>query len=177
MTPSPPQPSHIPLPTSPLKGEELGSLPFKGRAGVGMGFVEDGVIRIKEQPMEAQTNSFILKNRLQRVLRRNMTDAEQALWKRLRGHQIKGYKFRRQHPFGDYILDFVCLEAKLVIEADGGQHNESTQDLVRDQALASAGFRVMRFWNNQVLNEIESVVESIWLELERLPPSPPQPSP
>ena len=127
--------------------------------------------------MKAQTNSFILKNRLQRVLRRNMTDAEQALWRRLRGCQVKGCKFRRQHPFGDFILDFVCLEARLVVEVDGGQHNESAQDLARDQALADAGFRVMRFWNNQVLNEVESVVESIWLELETLAPSSPKPTP
>ena len=90
-----------------------------------------------------------------------MTDAEQMLWRRLRGCQIKGCKFRRQHPFGDYILDFVCLEAKLVIEVDGGQHNESAQDVVRDRVLVNADFRVMRFWNNQVLNEIEPVVESI----------------
>jgi very-short-patch-repair endonuclease len=127
--------------------------------------------------MKGQTNSFILKKRLQRTLRSNMTDAERALWKRLRSCQLNGCKFRRQHPFGDFILDFVCLEAKLVIEIDGGQHNDSAQDFVRDQALESAGFRVMRFWNNQVLNEIESVVESIWLELERLTPPPSQPSP
>jgi very-short-patch-repair endonuclease len=118
--------------------------------------------------MKGQTNSFVLKNRLQRLLRSNMTDAECALWKRLRGCQLNGCKFRRQHPFGDFILDFVCLEAKLVIEVDGGQHNGSAQDLDRDQVLENAGYRVMRFWNNQVLNEIESVVESIWLELERL---------
>jgi len=127
--------------------------------------------------MKAQTNSYILNNKLQRTLRHNMTDAERALWKRLRGCQIQGYKFRRQHPFGDFILDFVCLEAKLVIEIDGGQHNGSAQDTVRDQALESAGLRVMRFWNNQVLSEIESVVEAVWLELERLTPSPPQASP
>ena len=127
--------------------------------------------------MKGQTNSFILKNRLQRSLRRNMTDAEKLLWKRLRICQVKGYKFRRQHPFNDFILDFVCLEARLVIEIDGGQHNGSAQDLVRDQILENAGFRVMRFWNNQVLNEIESVTESIWLELGRLAPSPTQPPP
>jgi len=127
--------------------------------------------------MKAQTNAFILKNRLQKKLRRNMTDAEQALWKRLRGCQVKNYKFRRQHPFGDFILDFICLEAGLVVEVDGGQHNESAQDSARDQVLANAGLRVMRFWNNQVLNEIESVVEAIWLELERLTPSPSQPPP
>jgi len=106
-----------------------------------------------------------------------MTDAERALWKRLRCCQISGCKFRRQHPFGDFILDLVCLEAMLVIEVDGGQHNGSVQDLVRDQVLESAGFRVMRFWNNQVLNEIDSVVEAIWLELGRLPSPPSQPSP
>ena len=119
--------------------------------------------------MRGQTNNFVLKNRLQRTLRRNMTDAEQALWKRLQGCQVKSRKFRRQHPFGDFILDFVCLEAKLVVEVDGGQHNGSAQDLVRDQILESTGFRVMRFWNNQVLNEIESVVEAIWWALEPHP--------
>lgn len=123
--------------------------------------------------MKGQTNTSILKNRLQRRLRGNMTDAEQALWRRLRGCQINNYKFRRQHPYGDFILDFVCLEIKLVVEVDGGQHNQSTQDVLRDQALSAAGFRVMRFWNNQVLNDIESVVEFIWLELEKINPSPP----
>ena len=106
-----------------------------------------------------------------------MTDAEQAIWRRLRGCQVKSYKFRRQHPFGNFILDFVCLEARLVVEIDGGQHNESAQDLVRDQVLANAGFQVMRFWDNQVLNELDSVMENIWLELEQLTPSPSHPSP
>ncbi len=118
--------------------------------------------------MKGQTNNFVL-SRLQRTLWRNMTDAEQALWKRLRGCLIKGRKFRRQHLFGDFTLDFVCLEAKLVVEIDGGQHNGSTQDLVRDQIMESAGFRVMRFWNNQVLSEIKSVVEAVWLALEPHP--------
>ncbi len=109
---------------------------------------------------------------MSRGLRRNMTDAERALWQQLRGRQIKGYKFRRQHPFGDFILDFVCLEAKLVIEVDGGQHNDALKDLVRDRAFTQAGFRVMRFWNNQVLNELESVVDAIWLALEEPHPHP-----
>ena len=124
--------------------------------------------------MKGQTNNFVLENRLQRTLRRNMTDAEQALWKRLRGCQVNGCKFRRQHPFRDFILDFACLETRLVIEIDGGQHNGSAQDMARDQVLENADFRVMRFWNNQVLNEIESVVEGIWSALETHPhPSPP----
>ena len=77
-----------------------------------------------------------------------------------------GRKFRRQHPYGDFILDFVCLEAILVIEVDGGQHNESRKDEVRDQTLMEAGFRVIRFWNNQVLNELDAVLEVIKVALE-----------
>lgn len=127
--------------------------------------------------MKGQTNTFVLKNRIQRTLRRNMTDSEKLLWQKLRGCQIKNYKFRRQHPFSDYILDFVCLEAKLVIELDGGQHNESVKDVLRDQALAKAGFRVMRFWNNQVMTELDAVVEKIWLEIEKSTPPPSPPSP
>ncbi len=127
--------------------------------------------------MKGQTNTFVLKKRIQRTLRRNMTDAEKLLWQKLRGCQIQNFKFRRQHPFGDFVLDFVCLEAMLIIEIDGGQHNESTKDELRDHALAKAGFRVMRFWNNQVLTELDAVVEEIWRELEKLypPPSPPSP--
>jgi very-short-patch-repair endonuclease len=98
-----------------------------------------------------------------------MTDAEQMLWKRLRDRQFNGHKFRRQHPFGDFILDFVFLEIKLVIEIDGSQHMESAKDQARDQALAHAGFMVARFWNNQVLNELDSVVEAIWNALEPHP--------
>ena len=123
--------------------------------------------------MKGQTNQYILANKLQRKLRKAMTDAEKKLWQQLRGKQFDGYKFRRQHPFGDFILDFVCMEAKLVIEVDGGQHNKSAQDLVRDQVLQKAGLGVMRFWNNQVLNEMGSVVEAIWLELHPSPSNPP----
>ncbi len=92
---------------------------------------------------------------------------------------MAGHKFRRQHPFESYILDFVCLEAGLVIEVDGGQHGTSlgaVSDERRMHALEVAGFRVMRFWNNQILNEFESVKEVIWHALEDNP-SPSQPSP
>ncbi|MEN6585770.1 MAG: endonuclease domain-containing protein [Sulfuricella sp.] len=119
--------------------------------------------------MKGQTNSFVLDNRLQRNLRRNLTDAEQLLWKQLRGRQLNGHKFRRQHPFGDFILDFVCLEARLVIEIDGGQHMGSEHDRPRDERLVKSGFHVVRFWNNQVLNELDSVVEAIWNALEPHP--------
>ena len=103
-----------------------------------------------------------------------MSEAEQALWHRLRGCQIYGLKFRRQHPFGDYILDFVCLENKLVIEVDGGQHEEQAgYDEHRTQMLQAAGFRVLRFWNNEVLKEIESVKEKICLAVQEVQPHPP----
>jgi hypothetical protein len=78
-------------------------------------------------------------------------------------------QFRRQHPFGDYILDFVCLENKLVIEVDGSQHGQQAEyDENRTQKLQAAGFRVLRFWNNEVLNEKESVRQKIWLMTEEL---------
>ena len=132
--------------------------------------------------MKGQTNHTILDNALQRKLRNSMTDAEVCLWRRLRGRQIAGCKFRRQHPFMDYVLDFVCLEKRLVVEVDGGQHFECEQDRLRDKYLQAAGFRVLRFWNNQVLQEIDGVVEAIWAVLQDesshpLIPSPPHPSP
>ena len=112
--------------------------------------------------MIGQTNEKILSKSLQRTLRANMTDAEQALWKVLRGRQFSGHKFRRQHPFGDYIIDFVCLSNKLVIEVDGGQHcSQQEYDEFRTKRLQSAGFHVLRFWNNEVLGELEAVTDKI----------------
>ena len=103
-----------------------------------------------------------------------MSDAEHALWNFLRCRHISGLKFRRQHPFGDYILDFVCLENKLVIEVDGGQHGQQAEyDENRTQRIQAAGFRVLRFWNNEVLKEIESVKEKIWLVAQDLQSHPP----
>ena len=120
-----------------------------------------------------QTNKRILSNKLQRRLRNEMTDAEKALSKVLRGRQVSGLKFRRQHPFGDYILDFVCLESKLVIEVDGGQHGVRTKhDKIRSQNLAAAGFHILRFWNTEVLQEIEGVKERIWRTVQEEQPHP-----
>ena len=128
--------------------------------------------------MIGQTNKSILSNRLQRTLRNKMTDAEQAMWSILRGRQVSGFKFRRQHPFGDYILDFVCLEIMLVIEIDGGHHQEqSMNDDMRTLRLSKAGFHVLRLWNNEVLQEREAVTERIFSILQELTPSPPRPSP
>jgi very-short-patch-repair endonuclease len=108
-------------------------------------------------------------------LRKTMTDAERKLWSRLRSEQL-GVKFRRQHPFLCYVLDFVCLERKLVIEVDGSQHMEiRQQDEARSIRLNEAGFVVLRFWNNEVLNETDAVVEKILEVLQT--PSLPRPSP
>ena len=127
--------------------------------------------------MRGQTNKKITGMKLQRKLRNSATDAERHLWQYLRGRQMEGCKFRRQHPFGDYVLDFVCLERKLVIELDGGQHADNVQyDQSRTQRLEQSGFRVTRFWNNEVFDNIEGVVEVIQNMLSlKAPPSPPNP--
>jgi very-short-patch-repair endonuclease len=88
-------------------------------------------------------------------------DAETVLWNRIRNRQIDGHKFVRQQPMAGYICDFVCREKLLIIEVDGGQHNESASDVRRDRRLAEDGYRVLRFWNNDVLGNIESVLVTI----------------
>ena len=101
-----------------------------------------------------------------RQLRQRSTDAETALWHELRNRQLLGYRFKRQHPIGPYIVDFVCLEQKLVVELDGGQHLESVEyDKERSSYLNDMGLTVARFWNNQVLAEMDGVKEAILLAL------------
>jgi len=100
-----------------------------------------------------------------RTLRRDSTDAEGLVWFLLRNRRLGGFKFRRQHPVGPYILDFYCQETKLAIELDGGQHN-SPEEMIYDQErtcyLSALGIRVLRFWNNEVLNNPEGVLQVIW---------------
>jgi very-short-patch-repair endonuclease len=103
--------------------------------------------------------------RIARQLRVNQTDAEKVLWNRIRNRQIDGHKFVRQLPISGYICDFVCREKQLVIEVDGGQHNESTADVIRDRRLAEEGYKVIRFWNNDVLGNLEGVLLTIQSEL------------
>ncbi|MBD9480612.1 endonuclease domain-containing protein [Pseudoxanthomonas sp. PXM02] len=110
-------------------------------------------------------------------LRRNMTDAEHRLWNQLRAHRLDGEKFRRQQPIGPYIVDFVHFGARLIVEADGGQHNGSHGDTGRDPWLTQQGFRVLRFWNNEILLHTDVVLESIWQALRERAPSPPTPLP
>jgi very-short-patch-repair endonuclease len=127
--------------------------------------------------VRGQTNQRILKPRLQRGLRNSPTDAEHRPWQRLRGRQIEGCKFRRQHPYGDFILDFACLERRVVVELDGSQHfDASDRDAARTRELESETFTVLRFWNNEVSENIEGVLEAIRQCLMlRATPSPPNP--
>jgi very-short-patch-repair endonuclease len=96
-----------------------------------------------------------------RRLRGEMTDAERKLWSVLRNRQIEGAKFRRQQPIGPFVADFVCQEQRLIIEADGGQHAESLADARRTEFLERVGYRVLRFWNNDILNNLHGVAEVI----------------
>jgi very-short-patch-repair endonuclease len=86
-----------------------------------------------------------------KAMRTNATDAERKLWPMLRGGRLNSLKFKRQVPIDGYIVDFVCFEARLIVEADGGQHSESAHDIERDRHFAQAGFRTMRFWNTDIL--------------------------
>jgi len=91
-----------------------------------------------------------------KTLRKRLTDSERLLWKYLRAKQIEGNKFRRQEPIGKYIVDFVCHEKRIIIEVDGGQHSiDKAIDKERDEWLIEQGYKVMRFWNNEVLENIE----------------------
>jgi len=101
-------------------------------------------------------------NEMAKTLRKNLTDSERKLWKYLQAKGFEGLKFRRQEPIGNYIVDFVCYEKRLVIEIDGGQHmEEKSKDGVRDKWFREQGFKVLRFWDNEVLTNIVGVLELI----------------
>jgi very-short-patch-repair endonuclease len=108
-----------------------------------------------------------------RVLRREMTGAEKRLWQMLRSRQTEGYRFRRQVPIGRFIADFVCHEARLIVEIDGGQHDPSSEpEASRTRFLESEGYRVLRFWNNEVLDNPEGAQTVIAEDLRRVHPHP-----
>jgi very-short-patch-repair endonuclease len=100
-----------------------------------------------------------------RTLRTTMTDAERRLWSVLRSRRLQGYKFRRQRPIGPFIVDFACIEHRLVVEADGGQHLENDYDARRTAWLEARGWRVLRFWNNDILANTEGVQEAVLMVL------------
>ena len=108
-----------------------------------------------------------------RSLRVNQTDAENRIWNRLRNRELLGFKFRRQVAIDPFIADFLCADAMLIVELDGGQHDErAAADARRTKILESYGYRVLRFWNNDVLANTEGVLEVILSELEKGRPSP-----
>jgi very-short-patch-repair endonuclease len=102
-------------------------------------------------------------------LRRALTKQEFLLWRRLRNRQLEGFKFVRQEPIGPYYADFACRERKLIVEVDGSQHLESATDRRRDKLLAKLGYRTVRVWNNEVLNNIDGVLEMLLEELRKQP--------
>ncbi len=110
---------------------------------------------------------------LARNLRKSSTESEKLLWKHLRLKQLEGLKFRRQQPIGNYIVDFVCFSKRIIIELDGGQHAiEENKDCERDRWLKSQGFTILRFWNNEVMSNTESILELIRKICLRYPPPP-----
>src|SRR5581483_5137774 len=114
----------------------------------------DGGIKIMQD--------FNLSKQRARALRKNMAEAERKLWGRLRGQQL-GIRFRRQVVLGRYIVDFVCLDPKIIIEVDGSQHADDIHyDELRTKWLESLGYRVLRYWNNEVLQQLDTVLDAIW---------------
>ena len=107
-----------------------------------------------------------------RTLRQNMAEAEKRVWQILRSHQMNGYKFRRQVPIGRCIADFACHEARLIIEIDGRQHDPSSPpEIERTEFLQNEGYRIVRFWNNEVLEKLDGVHQTIAEELSRITPT------
>jgi len=106
-------------------------------------------------------------------MRRNPTEAERRLWAVLRSHRLAGFKFKRQQRLGNYIVDFINFERRIIVEADGSQHAENAYDVVRDNWLKEQGFKVLRFWNNEMLAETNLVADAIWHALlKAMPPLP-----
>lgn len=135
--------------------------------------------------MKGEGRALIMEDNLHlifaRDLRQKQTDVEKLLWAKLRDRRLAGTKFRRQHPIGNYIVDFVSLDRKLVIELDGGQHNTKMgklRDKQRVEQLQKEGYKVLRFWNNEVLKNFDGTLEMIYRTLTKVKtqPSPP-PSP
>jgi very-short-patch-repair endonuclease len=104
-----------------------------------------------------------------RNMRREMTQAELKLWNELRAHRLMGLSFRRQHPIGPFIVDFACVAFRFIVELDGSHHADDSavlRDIKRTQFLESQGWHVLRFWNDDVLNDIDNVCQHIWIECE-----------
>ncbi len=110
--------------------------------------------------------------------RRSQTDAERLLWFRLRDRRLEGSKFKRQVPIYQYVMDFCCSDARLIVELDGGQHGVHAEaDTARAKRLEELGYLVLRFWNNDVLNNLDGVLETILSTAKQHSPEPPDPNP
>lgn len=117
--------------------------------------------------MESQNHSPSIQSRV-RELRRDSTEAEAKLWSRLRAHRLAGVHFRRQHPIGPYIVDFCATDVKLIIEVDGGGHIDQVEyDMERTVYLGASGYRVLRFWNDEIMKDMDTVLGVILEVLER----------
>jgi very-short-patch-repair endonuclease len=128
----------------------------------------------------ARFNNTREKTATARKLRKAMTPAEGKLWSHLRNNNMHGLAFRRQHPMGAYVLDFYCAQAKLAVEVDGCQHNDEDHiehDKIRDAWFADKAIRTLRFWNHDVLTNIENVLDTIWFAIEETHPTPSTPTP
>ncbi len=122
--------------------------------------------RIGRKPDTTRDKATIVKAK---TLRKNMTEVEKKLWNELRASRFENYKFRRQHPVGNYIVDFICQDEQLIIELDGGQHAEQQsydQDQKRTNFLESSGYKVLRFWNNDITDNLDGVLETISQQLK-----------
>jgi very-short-patch-repair endonuclease len=115
------------------------------------------------------------KTGLARRLRKSSTVAEGKLWRRLRARELNGFRFVRQEPIGRYVADFICREHRLIIEVDGGQHADSKRDIVRDTWLREHCYRVLRFWNNDIIGNNDGVLETILAALPAETPRHPNP--
>lgn len=113
-----------------------------------------------------------IKTERSRRLRKAATDAETALWYRLRSRRLNGYKFVRQEPIGPYTVDLICRESRLIIEVDGGQHADNPRDVIRDKWPVDHNYRILRVWNNDVLGNMAGVLETIATALAEAPPHP-----
>jgi very-short-patch-repair endonuclease len=152
------------------RNERSSPPPLRGRS-------DRGAVWERGQQLTAHRAITPKKRRFAKALRHDMTDAERCLWSALRAHRLDGLGFRRQVPIGQFIVDFVCQEHRLIIEVDGGQHAESTNDIERDRWLASKSYHLLHFWNSDVLKNRTGVLEKI-IETARgitpLPSPPPQ---
>jgi lysyl-tRNA synthetase class 2 len=120
---------------------------------------------------------MIQRTQIARRLRRYQTNAERALWFRLRDRRLAGWKFKRQAPIDRYVVDFFCADGKLIVELDGGQHADNRRDDERKRVLEAMGYLVLRFWNNDVMRNTEGVLEEILRTLLHPAPEPPYPNP